>query len=199
MMRMRMSRFDKRISNIKAQKELLKKDVSKKKKELEDCKSEKQSAEDARTILQLAAKETQRNLEIHFSKLVTNSFGIIFDNPYEFKPEFVERRNKTECDLWFVRNGKKLTPRFSSGGSVRNIAAFALRLAYWKLEKSEPIMIFDEPFKNFHKDRLLRVAETIRYLSDELELQMIIITHIPEITQQADKVIEIEGGTVNES
>lgn len=193
------SKFNKRIDNITAQKELLKKDISKKEKELEEHKQEKQDAEDARTILQLAAKETQRNLERHFSKLVTNSFGKTFDNPYKFKPEFVERRNKTECDLWFVRNGKKLTPRFSSGGSVRNIAAFALRLAYWKLEKSEPVMIFDEPFKNFHKDRLLKVAETMRHLSDELGLQMIIITHIPEITGTADKVIEIERGQNNEA
>lgn len=191
-----MSKFDNRIQNLKAKKEFIDSEIKRKQKELEKAKEEKQAAEDARTVLQLAAKETQRNLETHFSNLVSSSFEIVFDNPYEFKPEFVERRNKTECDLWFIRDGKKLRPRFSSGGSVRSIAAFALRLAYWRLEKSEPLMIFDEPFKNFHADRLPRVAETIRYLSDELELQMIIVTHIPEIAQQADKVFEVKEGEI---
>lgn len=191
-----MSKFDNRISSLKARKKVIEKDIQKKEKELENCKKEKQDAEDARTILQVAAKETQRNLETHFSSLVTNSFDIVFDDPYEFKPEFVEKRNKTECNLWFVRNGKHLTPRFSSGGAVRDVAAFALRLAYWRLEKSEPLLILDEPFKKLHRDRLLRVTETIRYLSDELGLQMIIVTHMPEIAQQADKVMEVEGGTV---
>lgn len=189
-----MSRFSKRINNIKTKKELIEEDLNKKQRELKDHKEEKKAAEDARTILQIAAKDTQQNLESHFAKLVYSSFQIIFDDPYEFRPEFVERRNKTECDLWFVRNGQKLTPKFSSGGSVRNIAAFALRLAYWKLEKSEPVMIFDEPFRNFHEDRLERVAQAIRYLSDELKLQLIIISHIDELKAQADKIISVEGG-----
>lgn len=191
-----MSKFNNRINSLKARKDIIEKDLHKKEKELENCKEEKKAAEDARTVLQVAAKETQRNLETHFSNLVTNSFEIVFDDPYEFKPEFVEKRNKTECNLWFVRNGKHLTPRFSSGGAVRDVAAFALRLAYWRLEKSDPTMIMDEPFKKLHIHRIPRVIETIRYLSDELGLQMIIVTHIPEIAQQADKVMEIEGGTV---
>ena len=191
-----MSRFDGKISSLKAQKELLEKDLNKKDNELEKCKEEKQSAEDARTVLQTAAKQTQRNLETHFAKLVTGTFNLVFDDPYEFKPEFVERRNKTECDLWFIRNGKKLTPHFSSGGAVRDIASFALKLAYWKLErrlgKTDPVIILDEPFKKVHRDRLGYVSETIRRLSDSLGLQMIIITHIPEIAEQADQIIEIE-------
>lgn len=194
-----MSKFDERINRIEAKKNLVEDDLKKKRKDLEAHKQEKKDAEDARTALQIAAKQTQRNLETHFSNLVTNSFEIVFDNPYKFQTEFVERRNKTECDLWFVRNGKRLRPRFSSGGAVREIASFALRLAYWRLEKSEPIMILDEPFSALHRDRLLKVTETIRYLSNELGLQMIIITHIPEIAQQADKSFDVREGEIHET
>jgi DNA repair exonuclease SbcCD ATPase subunit len=192
--------FSKHINKLKTEQEVLEKELSNHQERLDACLKEKQSAEDARSILQLAAKKTQENLEYHFSDLVTKAFGIVFDEPYEFVMDFVERRNKTECDLWFKSGKRLLKPDYGVGGGVVDVASFATRIAYWRLENSAPILVLDEPFKNLsnrkNKQLLSRAVEMLKMLSDEFNVQMLINTHIPEITQQADRVFEIENGRV---
>ena len=195
-----MSDYRTRLENLKAEKGLVKKYLKNKKEELRECKKEKKSAEEARTVLQIAAKNTQKNLEKHFSSLVSTAFQIIFEDPYEFRPIFTEKRNKTVCELWFEKNGKKLRPEFSSGGAVMDVASFALRQAYWKLENrfegTAPVMIFDEPFQNVESRRKEHLAEIIRFLSQEFGLQIIVVTHDSEIAESADRKFEVNEGLV---
>jgi predicted ATPase len=189
--------FEKDINILIAERNAIQKEIDRKENELEKCISERSAAENARIILQTAAKKTQKNLEQHLSEIVTNAFQYVFDDPYTFSPDFVERRNKTECDLWFTKgNKKKLRPRFAAGGGVIDIASFALRLAYWRLEKSAPIFILDEPFKMLSKKHIPKAVALLNTLAEEFDLQMIINTHIPEITDQADRMFEIKGGQV---
>lgn len=188
--------FDDRIHEHKAHKKILEKRIKDNKKALSSHYKEQEAIQEARTIIQIAAKETQENIEEHISNLVTKSMHIVFDNPYVFKPEFIERRNKTECDFWLERDGERIKPRFSVGGGVMDIIAFALRLSYWKLENCASVIILDEPFKNLSKKLIPKAAETLKFLSEELNLQMIISTHIEEITEQADKIFEISDGKI---
>lgn len=190
--------FEDRIQEHKARKKIIEEEIEEKKKVLFSHEEEKEAIQEARIVLQVAAKETQENIEAHISNLVTKAIHIVFDDPYIFQPEFVERRNKTECDFWLVQDNEKYRPQFSVGGGVMDIIAFALRLAYWRLENSAPIIILDEPFKNLSKTLIPKAAETLRFLSNELSLQMIITTHIKEITEQADKVFSVKQGNVLE-
>jgi len=188
--------FKKDIDMLIAEKKIIEKDIQEEERELEKCKEERYAAEDARIIYQLAAKKTQQRVEHHFSDLVTKAFHLIFDDPYTFIPKFEERRNKTECDLFFEKGGKLMRPRFSAGGGTIDIASFASRLAYWKIEKSAPVFVLDEPFKMLSKKHIPRAIEMLRLLSQEFNLQLIINTHIPEIAEHADKVFEIKKGEV---
>lgn len=190
--------FDDKINELKARRKIVKEEITKSKKSLENHEKEKEAIQEARSILQVSAKETQENIEHHLSNLVTKAMHIVFEDPYTFQPEFVERRNKTECDFWLIKNEERLRPRFSVGGGVMDIIAFALRLAYWRLENSSPVIILDEPFKNLSDSLIPKAAETLKFLSNEFGLQMIITTHITEITNQADKVFSIKNGKVVE-
>jgi len=186
--------FESRINSLNAEKKVIENDLKKKQNELQSYQEEKEAAEEARIILQTAARKTQQNIEIHFSDLVTKAMQLVFDNPYVFQPEFIEKRNKTECDLWFVKNNQKLRPRFASGGGALDVASFALRLAYWRLEKSAPVLILDEPFKNLSRNLMPKAVEMLKMLSNEFGLQIIMITHIQEIVEEANKVFKIQGG-----
>ncbi len=188
--------LENRIRNLIARKEMLEKDLKDKESILKQHKNEKEAAIEAKIILQTAAKNTQKNIEIHFSDIVTKAMHIVFDDPYTFVPEFVERRNKTECDFWLVQNEEKLRPRFSVGGGVLDLVSFALRLSYWKLERTSPVIILDEPFKNLSRKLIPKAAETLKYLSNKFNLQMIIVTHIPEIAEQGDRVFNVDNGNV---
>lgn len=184
------------IDRLEAEKKILEKDIQEKQHELELCQQEVHAAENARTILQLAARKTQENVEVRFSDLVTKAFKIVFDDPYTFVPKFEERRNHTECDLWFQKNDKLYRPRFASGGGVIDVASFALRLAYWRFEKSAPILILDEPFRQLSRNLIPRAAEMLKMLAEEFDIQMIISTHIDQLSDIADYRFEIKNGKV---
>src|SRR5690606_33824927 len=105
--------------------------------------------EKAKKILQEVALKTQQQLSYNVSDIVSMALETVFETPYELKLEFIERRNKTECDIYFVRDGLKIDP-FSGGGGAIDIAAFALRVALWSMQqpKPRPTLILDEPFKH---------------------------------------------------
>ncbi len=195
-----MNDIGERIKNIEVKKALIEKNAQKHRDKLKEHEKEKEAAQEAKTILQVAAKETQKNIELHFSSLISKALHIVFNDTYIFKPEFIERRNKTECDFWLVNGENKLRPRFSVGGGVLDIISFASRISYWKLEnkfkRTSPVIILDEPFRNLSRSLHPRAADTLKYISEKLGIQMIIVTHSPEIVDQADKVFHLEDGKI---
>lgn len=153
-----------------------------------------QRAENAMLAKQLVievAKKTQLNIGARISGLVSLALAAVFDNPYEFKVDFVERRGVTEADLLFVRDGYDLDPMTSSGGGAIDIASFALRLAVWTLGKSRPLFILDEPFRNLSLDLQSKAGLMLQELSRKLDIQVIMVSHNPEIISGADKVFKL--------
>jgi DNA repair exonuclease SbcCD ATPase subunit len=149
-------------------------------------------AEKAQLIIQHVAKQTQQELEYHISNLVTMALSSIFPNPYEFQLEFIIRRNKTEADLWLVKDNEKLDPLNATGGGVVDVTSFALRVALWSLKRprSRNILILDEPFKNLSNDLQPKASQLLKELSDKLGLQILMVTHSQDLIEAADKVFE---------
>lgn len=151
----------------------------------------------ARALVQAVAKNTQKNIEFHLSNLVTMALASVFPDPYEFKVEFVERRNTTEADLVFTKNGHPTDNILSSGGGgVADIADFALKVALWsiKKQKSRATFILDEPDKFLH-DPLYqeRASDMMKTLCDRSGVQIIMVSDQQGVRAKADKVIEIEN------
>lgn len=151
--------------------------------------------EEARNIIQLVAKKTQKKLEYHLAEIVSLALASVFSDPYIFEIEFMERRNKTEADLYFVRHGKRITPKTSSEGGAIEIAAFALRIALWSLYRpnTRPVLIIDEPLKWLKGlDYPEKGAAMIKELSDKIGVQIIMVSHITDQIASADNVIEVK-------
>jgi len=145
-----------------------------------------------RALFQKAAEMTQKQLEFHISGLVSTALAAIWDDPYEFKVEFVQKRGKTEAELWLIRNGSKMKALDASGGGVVDVVAVALRMAFWSLTKTtRPIMLLDEPFKHLSGDLKKKAAMMLKMISQKLRLQIIMVSHIKELADSADKKIEV--------
>jgi DNA repair exonuclease SbcCD ATPase subunit len=143
-------------------------------------------------ILQDVVGQIQKNVKFQINNLVTVALKSVFpDNPYKFILDFVNRRGKTECDIFFKRGGIRFDPLSESGGGVVDVAAFALRIAMWSLSgKYDNVLVFDEPFKNINdetRETHRRVAELVKELSHKLNLQFIIITMLSELQEVSDK------------
>jgi len=150
----------------------------------------------SRSLIQKAAQLTQERLSVHISDLVSLALRSVFEDPYEFQATFENRRNTMECDLMFVKDGNEYKPLDSCGYGAADVASFALRIAYWSLGETRPVLIWDEPFRQLDKKKQAMAAEMVAKLSKELGLQIIIITHSEELAECADKVfhVSIENG-----
>ncbi|MBT5420357.1 MAG: hypothetical protein HOK80_05655, partial [Candidatus Cloacimonetes bacterium] len=115
--------------------------------------------------------------------------------PYEFELEFVIKRGKTEADLWFVRNDSRLSPMDTAGGGAIDVASMALRIAAWSINKNtRPVIILDEPFKNLSENLQDRAADMLRMLSEKLDLQIIMVSHITKLVKDSDKIVKVNRG-----
>ena len=155
--------------------------------------------EQAEIIVKEVGKKTQQQLEYHISNITSLALEAVFDNPYKLQIDFVERRNQTECDIYFVRNENKVKPLEDSGGGAIDVASFALRIACWSMQnpKSRNVMILDEPFKHLKgQEANIRVLDMIHEISTKLNLQIIMISDEritrEDIIEHSDKVFEVK-------
>lgn len=148
--------------------------------------------EKAREIIRIVGLETQKQLQYHIEDITSLALESVFDDPYELIVEFVERRNKTECDLFFMRGKSKMNPLSASGGGTVDVAAFALRVASWSMEhpKLRNTIILDEPLRFLSQDHQEKASIMIKEISDKLGIQFIIITHESTLAAYADKIFE---------
>lgn len=162
----------------------------------EEVKEKKRSLrqhEQAREVIREVGLRTQQELQYHISDITSLALEAVFDDPYELVAEFIQRRNKTECDLLFQRNGQRVDPLSASGGGAVDVAAFALRIASWSMQRprSRNTIILDEPMRFLSVDLQQRASQMIKQISEQLGLQFIIITHEPTLTSSADKTFEV--------
>lgn len=175
---------------------MLQKQLSNIEQQLIELKENYEASLKARALIQDVGKQTQQQLEYHISSIVTTAIMSVFEEDIEFKVEFVERRGKTECDFWFVKDGEKMNPVFSSGGGLLDITSFALRISFWHLNQNRNVMIFDEPMRFLSKELVPKAVEMVRMLSEKLGIQFIIVSHIEDFVEGADKNFRIEKGVL---
>ena len=150
--------------------------------------------EKAREVIKTVGIKTQQQLQFHISDITSLALESVFDNAYELKAEFVQRRNKTECDLMFVRDGNKIDPLEASGYGAVDIASLALRIASWSMNrpKSRATILLDEPMKFLSRDKQDFASQMLKELSEKLGIQFIIVTHEETLTQYADKIFQVK-------
>lgn len=152
-----------------------------------------ENVEKAREAIKTVALQTQKQLELHISSIVSLALSAVFDDPYALTINFVERRGKTEADIKFVRNGQEIDPLSSSGGGAINIACMALRMSLWSLQpiKTRPLLVLDEPFRDLSLGLQEKAGKMIKMLSDKLGVQFIIVSHKEAFIESADSVFEV--------
>lgn len=180
------------LENEKGKREVFSNDFKTAKKELQQNKIKLKNVQKAQLIIQHVAQQTQEELEYYLSNIVSLALNSVFEDPYEFKIEFVIKRGTTEAEIYFVRDNEKYKPIDASGFGPIDVASFALRLAVLQLNKKHRrTIILDEPFRFVSKNYIPKVADMIQELSKKLEIQIIIVTHIKELESCADKLFEV--------
>lgn len=142
---------------------------------------------EAQSILQSTAVVIQQKAHDRIAGVVSRCLEAVFDDPYEFKIQFVQKRGKTEANLLFVRRGLVLEdPINSVGGGVLDVAAFALRVACLVLEKplKRRLLVLDEPFSRLRgQQNRERMRDLVESLAEDFGVQFVLnidISQFPE-------------------
>jgi DNA repair exonuclease SbcCD ATPase subunit len=162
-------------------------------KELEGARTSLTEHEQAREIIRKVGMSTQAQLQVSISDITSLALEAVFDNPYSLIVEFIQRRNKTECDLYFERDGNRVDPLTASGVGAVDVAAFALRIASWSMSvpHSRNVIILDEPFRFLSENYQEQASLMLKEISEKLGIQFLIITHEKELTTYADRIFEV--------
>lgn len=188
-----------KLDKLKGAKEAVQKNIALTKYNLKELETRQRYHVQAREIIKQVGLKTQQQLQYHIGEITSMALKSIFKEPYELKVAFVERRNTTECDLLFVRDGEDIEPKEASGVGAMDVAAFALRIASWSMEtpRSNNVIILDEPFKHLKGySENLKVIEMVKQLSEKLNLQIIMVhderVPLEDIEKGADRIYEVK-------
>lgn len=155
------------------------------------------NAEDAQTIVQAVAEQTQKELEYRISELATLALASVFDVPYSLNLDFVPKRGKTEAEIYYEKGGEQMDPMAESGGGPIDIGAFALRPTLWSLARprSRNLLVLDEPFAHLKGMTTNQKAlNLVKEVSEKLKIQVLMVSdeRVPRqmIVDSADKMFE---------
>lgn len=179
------------LDKLKGRKEALLEDIGRKKKENKKLIKKINASKEAQAFIQKVAKDTQDQLSFQLSSIVSVAMQAVFEDPYQIELEFIERRNRVELDIYFVRNGNKIDPKKASGGGAVDLAAMALRLSCWAIRnrRTRNTILMDEPLKWLKGDGLPeKGSKILKEISKKLDLQIIMVSHSKELINAADKV-----------
>lgn len=155
--------------------------------------------EKARAFFQVHAENTQREISETLSVIITSALKSVFPDDYECVIEFGTKSNRTEAKIIFMKGSEVIEdPINSVGGGVIDVASFAARVAFIFLSGSRKVLIADEPFKAVSVDLRSKIPEMLKLLSNKLEMQFIIVSHLPELLDGADKIVTIKEGKIHE-
>lgn len=167
-----------RLEQMKGERDQIKKSITQAESRIKLAKVDLRKYEQSREVIRQVAIKTQEQLSYNVSEITTMALNAVLANPYDLILEFTERRNKTECDILFAREGITIAPYDGGGGAV-DVASFALRVASWSMTKprSRNVLILDEPFKHLKGEGAnRRMLEMVKEVSDRLGIQIIMVS-----------------------
>lgn len=183
-----------RLSKLSAERDHAVRSVKAEKLALSEARESLESAKQTQNILQQIAQAVQEEVHGQIAAVVTKCLHAIFDEPYELVIDFDRKRGRTEAQLK-LKKGKIVLddPMYEEGGGVVQVAAFALRVAVLVLSQppKRRVVFLDEPFLAVDKNNKPKLRDLLEQLSQDLGLQIVLITHDSEL--ECGKVIRIGG------
>lgn len=184
----------KRLDDAQSERRSVVRNINQRTQNLKELGRDARRHEQAIEIIKEVGLRTQQQLQYHIADITTLAMDAVFDDPFQLLVEFVQRRNKTECDLLFERDGVSIDPLSASGGGVVDVAAFALRVASYTMQspRNRNVIILDEPMRFLSEDKQELASLMIKEISQKLNIQFIIITHEPALAAHADKQFTVK-------
>lgn len=183
------------LDRLKGKRAAAQEQVAAAKAEIRALLQEQKAAEQAVVLTQQVARETQKHLEFKVSALSTMALTSVLDRDISLSLEFSEKRGKTEAEFAIIEEGMSLPPEDHVGGGVIDLLGLSLRFSIWSImaQRTAPIFFLDEPLKWLKGGGMPEKGqELISQIAQQLGVQIIMVSHAPELIVGADHTVVVE-------
>ena len=155
----------------------------------------------AQEVLRDLANQARQEFKQEVDGLVTLAVRSVFTEDFSFDLQMTTDGGRLQCKpvVWETIGDVQVeyTPKDDMGGSVLDPIGFALRVVLQQFQRNptRALFLLDEPMKNTgHGELLTQAGRMLREISHNLGLQLIIITHEPELAEVADRAWRVTRG-----
>lgn len=162
--------------------------------EVERLEALARTAGEVQTFFTLLADIQRKELEQRVEALVDYGVQAVFGPSYRFKVTSELRGKAVRTEFWLVEDGLELPLLDATGGGVGDVVAFLLRVVILCLSRpvQRRVLVLDEPFKFVSASHFPTLTALLQELSQTLELQLIMVTHKPELLDAASTIIRVQ-------
>ena len=161
-------------------------------KDMNDINKETDSLLELKDFLMSVSANYRDQLCNLFTSLVTEALTSIFEKDIRFNIKLYSYRNEPAIDVSVIENNLEVDPQKSCGGGLNDIISFVIKIIFIYLKKSSRIIILDEPLKFLSRDYIEQSSNFIRDISKRMNIQIILVSHKPDLELSCDKLINIE-------
>jgi DNA repair exonuclease SbcCD ATPase subunit len=183
-----LSKYRTFLVETRTKKQLLESQLAASQNELLNLKEKLANLVSAQNVITTVGVLAQTEFKGVVEALVTEALHYVFGDNYSFEIESTVSRSQAEAQMWVVIDDYQHSLKDELGGGVVDVCSFVLRVTFWALQvnRTEPVLIFDEPLKNVDSGRLEAIGVMIKSLSERLGVQFILVTHEQELASIAD-------------
>lgn len=172
------------------------------KKELEGLVYLQSVLERVNIFFRLVFDKKKDELRQRFEKLANYGLEKIFGAGIRLKIEQKVKANRVYNDIkierLFDNDWVSLDIIKEDAGGVVDVVSLLMRILVMLLMVPRPrkLLILDEPCKMVSADLRPKISQLLKDLCDKLDIQIIMVTHSPELTENADIVYKLSNGAV---
>jgi len=160
----------------------------------------------AQTVIREIADNARQEFKAEVDRLVTLAIRSVFTEDFTFDLQMSTDSGRLQCCpvVWEQCGETQIEycPKDDMGGSLLDPIGFALRvvLHQFQVHPARAMFLLDEPMKNLgHGELLDQAGQMLIEISHSLNLQLIIITHEPELIDVADYAWQVSRNSGGES
>jgi DNA repair exonuclease SbcCD ATPase subunit len=172
--------------------------------DIDDGKSQIKLKENEIEILDKVLKVFQQIVDIKknrikekVEKIISKGLKIVYDDSYGYELEYEVKREDIVAIPYVYNeiddNRNKTEIVNARGGGIVDVVSFISRVTVLsaKIKELRQVLLADEPFKNVGAGNMENISKLLRWVSDILNIQFVIVTHEKELIEVADKIFRV--------
>ena len=188
-----------RLKKLPDNRELIKEQTQKYKKQIQENKDKIVLVQDSRIAYQKAIDVFYEQSIGQLEKLINLGLKqIFFDRSLQIKIELSNEEKKEKSFSFEVIDtvtGEPEDIRDGTGAGVRSVISFII-LSYYLMQFNSPYIIADEAYSQISKDYVDGFFQFVHKLCEEENLTFILISHDERFIHYADQIIKVADGKI---